>query len=163
MNCKGNLKNRRNTNTTSGKMAQHSNGRRLPEAIKLAIIRYNKSGETHSQIVRRLGESHDFATTNSSVYRFLKRFNETGLLSQKRVGSPKKILPIHREFIDMWMANDNELSSLELQRRLKTELDVDVSITYVRKIRRSLGWTTTRTKYCQLISHKNKIVSLFLS
>ena len=55
------------------------------------------------------------------------------------------------------MREDRELSAPTLQRRLKTQFNIDVSISVINKERlHRLGWQLKATRYCQMVRQPKK-------
>ena len=55
------------------------------------------------------------------------------------------------------MAENNDLSSRQLYAAFKTAYpSTEASLSTIKRVRRDLGWTMKRTRYCQLISEVNK-------
>ena len=67
---------------------------------------------------------------------------------------------LHQEaldFIDAAMREDRELTAPALQRRLKTQFNIDISISIINKERlHRLGWELKTTRYCQMVRQVNK-------
>ena len=62
-----------------------------------------------------------------------------------------KIKPHHLDLIDAFLREDPTLTSPDLADKLRADTGLSISASVVRKVRIKLGWTFTRTKYCQLI------------
>ena len=55
------------------------------------------------------------------------------------------------------MEEDDELTAYKLCCKLKKHYpDLNLSISTVRRVRKDLGWITTKPRYCQLIRDINK-------
>lgn len=59
------------------------------------------------------------------------------------------------QFINMWMAQNPEMTAANIQGRLEKQCGIQLSKEYVCMLRRKLNWTPKHMKYGQLISHKN--------
>lgn len=66
-----------------------------------------------------------------------------------------KVRRIHMQFINMWMAQNPEMTAANIQGRLEKQCGIQLSKEYVCMLRRKLNWTPKHMKYGQLISHKN--------
>ena len=121
------------------------------------IVNLRRLGKNVSEIVRKIREEDNITASRPAVSLFLKRFNQTGSINDKqRTGRHRKLVLQHFDIIDEEMRRNDELSSIELARILRTRCDVDVSPRTVRQVRKKLGWTWSGTKYCQLVKDVNK-------
>lgn len=59
------------------------------------------------------------------------------------------------QFINMWMAQNPEMTAANIQGRLEKQCGIQLSKEYVCMLRRKLNWTPKHMKYGQMISHKN--------
>lgn len=59
------------------------------------------------------------------------------------------------QFINMWMAQNPEMTAANIQGRLEKQCGIQLSKEYVCMLRRKLNWTPKHMKYGQFISHKN--------
>ena len=68
-----------------------------------------------------------------------------------------KLAECHHRYIDEVMTEDNELTSRQLFALFGTKyLDVQVSISTIKRARKHLGWISKKTRYCALIREANK-------
>ena len=75
----------------------------------------------------------------------------------KRRPRSGKLQEEHYRFVDDLMAENTDLTSRQLHTAFKVAYPlVEVSVSTVKRVRRYLGWTSKRTRYCQLISDVNK-------
>lgn len=134
---------------------------RLSIEVRQLIIKYSQQRYSTVKIQKLLEFGHYVKTTRKSIRLFLKRYNMTGSIapsaSVKRKRRARKLTEFHKNCINMWLSANNELTSKEISARLLKVFNVKLTTSYVSLIRKSLGWTARRLKYCQLISHKNKI------
>jgi hypothetical protein len=63
----------------------------------------------------------------------------------------------HAEFVNKCMKDAPDLSGRDLAAKILNEFHVDVSISTVNSFRHKLGWTQHGTRYCQLITNRNKV------
>ena len=55
------------------------------------------------------------------------------------------------------MAENNELTSSQLYNAFRVKyLEVSISISTIKRVRRELGWVAKRTRYCAMIAERNK-------
>ena len=98
--------------------------------------------------------------SKTSLSLLIKKFSATGSVEDNRTAQGSRKLThemIH--FIDDAMARENELSAKKLHNLLKAKFpSTDVSESTIKRTRRELGWVAKRTRYCALISEKNKEV-----
>jgi hypothetical protein len=60
------------------------------------------------------------------------------------------------DFIDQKMQSNDETTSTDLVKMLLEELNVTLSETTAKRVRRKWGWLSTGTKYCQLVREANQ-------
>ena len=134
-------------------------GRRLSNAARHAIVNYRGKGLSYPKIRHVLKERYSVTTTEKTIKRFIAHYDSTGSIQRKGRVVPPKLTALHREVIHMWMEENPESTASDLRRRIHEDFGIDVSSSHMRRIRRELGWKTARTKYCQLISVRNRRVS----
>lgn len=62
----------------------------------------------------------------------------------------------HLRVVDECMRDNPELSSVDLQKIIEQRTGTQLSASHIRLLRRRIGWTYRKTKYCQLIRNANK-------
>ena len=73
----------------------------------------------------------------------------------------KKLQDEHCRFVDDCMALDPKLSITRLYRLFKEEYpQLPVSESTIKRVRKELGWVVKKTRYCALISDKNRLARL---
>ncbi|XP_076075839.1 uncharacterized protein LOC143046565 [Mytilus galloprovincialis] len=132
---------------------------RLSSSVRSIIVNLHKEKLSSVQIQRELERRHQTKTTRQSIRLFLIRYKKNGLIGQnsKRIISKKRVLDIHRQAINIWLTENSELTSKALCEKLDDIFQLQVTTSYMCKLRKQLGWTTIRVQYCQLISHINKL------
>jgi transposase len=75
---------------------------------------------------------------------------------RKNKGGLIKATPEHLELLEKKIRENPERSSFELQHILIQEANLVISASYIRTLRRRLGWICKRTKYGQMIRDTNK-------
>ena len=137
---------------------------RLSLQVKQSIITYYREGLSRVKIQRLLESENHVKTTRQSISIFLQRYKSTGALASasKRNSRRKnrKLTEFHKKCINMWLNHNNELTSKAIAEKLLQVFNIKVSVQYISHIRKSLGWTCCRLKYCQMITHKNKTVRM---
>jgi transposase len=88
----------------------------------------------------------------------LQKYAETGSIQdRKKTGIKAKLhTDQHAQFVNNKMEETPDLSAKKLTDAIEAEFHIQVSISTVRRYRRSLGWVASRTRYCQMIRHANK-------
>ena len=130
---------------------------KLSSYYRERIIALWREGANVSAIVRLLhGEGR--TTTRATVRRWIFRWEEErGLDDNFRAGRPSKITSEISEYMERRLEDDDETTSVELQRLVSRKFAVDISATSIRRyLRVSLQWTVVRTRYGPMISELNK-------
>lgn len=131
---------------------------KLNEFLKLKIVHLVSEGKKHCEILKTLKEQADFTIDRHNLLKFIRHYSET----QSIVGKPKKgpaptnVTPSILDFIDKTMERNDETTSPELRRLLPENHGVDFSTSKIKILRRSLGWLSSGTKYCQLVREVNR-------
>ena len=121
------------------------------------IVSLWSQGQNISSIVRILrAEGTD--TTWTTVRKWIFRWQEQSRLEDKpRCGRVLKITSEIAEYLDQQLEDDDELSSVELQRLVVRKFAVEISPPTIRRyLRTSLQWTVVRTQFGPMISEKNR-------
>ena len=125
------------------------------EYVKQRILYYRWSGKNYAEIVRCLSEEGHKAT-KVGVYKFLRRYEETGTISRNPgSGQASKMTTNAKQIIEDQMCKDDETTGCELKKLLSKD-DIHVSARTALRWRRQLGWTSKGTSYCQMIRDVNK-------
>ncbi|CAG2242342.1 unnamed protein product [Mytilus edulis] len=135
--------------------------RRLSIQVRHLILQYAAALLSTVRIQRVLEKTHNIKTSRQAIRKFLDRFKRSGsvtdLPKRRRNGN---ITNFHRQMMNLWLSKNCELTSRALRDKIMALFGLKLSSSCVSKIRRKLGWTTQRVKYCQLISHQNKLKRL---
>ena len=96
--------------------------------------------------------------SKNSLCALIKKYKQTGsVVDIKGKERPKLLSEEHIRFIDEAMANDDELTSTQLYKKLlESYPESRASCSTVVRARRDLGWVCKRTRYCAMISANNK-------
>ncbi|CAG2255532.1 unnamed protein product [Mytilus edulis] len=136
-------------------MALRKSSNRLSTVTRQLILKYAPKFSA-LKISRLLEEKYDVKTSRQSVWRFLNRFKKSKSIRDPPRRRVRGISDLHIKAIDQWLKKDNELTANAIADKLRETFSTKISKGYVSLIRRKLGWTAKRVKYCQLISHVNK-------
>ncbi|KAK3107630.1 hypothetical protein FSP39_018716 [Pinctada imbricata] len=132
-------------------------GRRLSQESKLNILemeRRNVSvGAMHNELL-----SKGISITKQGIRSFLKHQSITRRPRTITGSHSHKIRPIHKKLVNMWIARNTEITARTIQLKLKDVFGVKVGQSAACNLRKELGWKRSQGKYCQQISHKNKVV-----
>ena len=111
------------------------------------------------QIVHMLG-AEGILTSSQTVMRTLTWWKETGSYEDRpKSGCPKTVPETHYRFIDEKMAENDELTALDLMELLVDKFgrfECSYSLRTIARVRLELGWTFSTTQYCQAIRDANK-------
>ena len=107
-------------------------------------------------------EEESIVVSKTSICILIRKYKLTGSVADFRpIPPPRKLKEEHYRFIDDCMAADQELSITKLYRFFREKYpEVSVSESTVKRARRELGWVAKKTRYCALISDKNKAARL---
>ena len=129
------------------------------EYTKKRILHYNERNLSLSEIVKAV-ESEGIKVSRAGVWKFLKRYENTGQLQRKRgSGRPSVMSDDVKQIIEVVMRNDDETTATQVKAILR-EQGHDISLSTILRCRSELGWTYRGSAYCQLIRHGNKIKRL---
>ena len=122
--------------------------------MKQRILFYRRLGKSYIQISRCLSEE-GYATTKVGVYKFMKRYEERGIISRAPGRGQTTLLTADAEkIIEEQMSRDDETTVLELQ-KLIARSGVQVDTSTALRWRKGLGWASKGTSYCQMIRDVN--------
>ena len=135
----------------------------VPAAVQDGLLRlceqrilfYHRLGKSFVQITRCLAEE-GHVTTKIGVYKFIRRYEETGTISRTPgSGKASKFTTDAKKIIEEQMEKDNETTGVELQ-KLLAKNDIQVATSTALRWRTELGWTSKGTSYCQMIHAANE-------
>ncbi len=91
----------------------------LGEYAKLRIVHYHSLGLKLTAITHVLAREDGIVVNRSSVYHFVKKFQETGYIDRKLgSGRPTKIMPEILSIVEQQMQLDYETTAMQLQKVL---------------------------------------------
>ena len=122
------------------------------------IIHFWREGKNVSEIVREM-ESEERRTSRATVRKWIFRWTSgRGLLDRHRCGSKSKITPIVAGYVEGKLEEDDEVTSVELQRLIARKFSLEISSSTIRRfIRKTLKWKVVRTRFGPMISANNKV------
>ena len=121
---------------------------RLSPYLRERIVRLWKEGENISSIMTIL-RAEGGETTRATVRKWIYRWEERrGLEDDHRSGRPSKITLDMAVFLEQQLEEDDELTSVELQRLVTRRFDVKLTSATIRRyLRIALQWSVVRTRY----------------
>ena len=128
------------------------------EYTKKRILHHKKVGLGPNDIVGVL-EEEGITVSRVGVWKFLKRYEETGELSRKPGSGRPSIITAQVKIVDEAMEHDDETTAIQLHKIL-LERGKTISLSTILRCRSQLGWTYRGSAYCQLIREGNKIKKL---
>ena len=132
---------------------------KVSEYTRTRIELLDKQGFPPVGILRSF-KSEGLLISLASVTRIVKKLRSTGSAANRpRSGRPTKLSGEAKAFIDQQMQKNNEMTSGQIQKKL-VKYGTSVCSATVRRMRKQLGWTLQRTRYCQLIRDPNKVKRL---
>ena len=133
---------------------------RLSIQVRNLILQYAAALLSTVRIEKLLKRNHNVQTTRQAIRSFLIRFKKTGTVADLPKKRASRVTTFHKQMMNMWLSENCELTSRVIRDKFQKLFNLKISCGCVSRIRRELGWTTRRVKYCQLISHQNKIKRL---
>ena len=131
---------------------------RLTDPQKYRILKLHRERKGVVAIVKDLQETFGGSCTRQAVRNFLIRFQQRGSMADEpSTDRPSKILsPNILQFIDTSYEANDELTAPDLQRLFLEKFETTVSLATIKRARKSLGWLSAGTKYCQLVRAPNR-------
>ncbi|CAH1264495.1 Hypp3001 [Branchiostoma lanceolatum] len=77
-----------------------------------------------------------------------------------RFGGQVKMTPEHDKFIDAQLRENDELTSVDLQKLLRDTFGLDFSKSVIKRHRYNMGWVRSGPRYCQVIREPNRVYRL---
>ena len=119
------------------------------------ILHFDRLGYKPPKISRLLQEDGLIAS-RVGIYKFLRKFNETGGIARRPgSGRPTKITDEVKFLVERQMREDDETTAVQLH-MLLVQNGYHLTLRTVLRCRVSLGWTFRGSAYCQLIRQANK-------
>lgn len=106
------------------------------EDLRNRIVQKREEGYSQAQVSQLLGVS------SSSVYRFFRKYRESGDIQPKKRGQPEgsKLDP-HKKLLCQWIGKEPGLTLEEIRARLDAELDLQVHHTTVMRVLAKWGYS----------------------
>ena len=142
---------------TVGLLAIHVSMGRMSNDTRSRVIFMWRSGLPVSKIKKKLGEI-GADVSRKSIYLLLKKYKESGSLADRRKQPRRACLSNeHYEFIDETIEGNRDLTSRQLLTLVKDQFPgLKVSIATIKRVRKTLGWSAKKTRYCAMITEVNK-------
>ena len=126
---------------------------------KILLLRLQKKMSFY-RIAQSVGKYDNFPLSPSTVRNWIQKqqcMGEEFVLSNTRPTKRRgvKVQQHHLDILDKKIREEPERSSTDLQKAMAAE-NVNISCSYIRKLRRDLGWICKRTKYGQLVRDTNR-------
>lgn len=130
---------------------------RLSSYTRSRIVSLRRQGLTFVSIGQRLREEDNISASRQAISNFWRNFEATGAMVPRHGGGkPASLKDVHLNFLDEKLHANSELTAKELQKLLLDTFGLEVSVPTILRGRKKLGWQYGVTRYCQLISDKNK-------
>ena len=129
----------------------------LSSYLRERIVALWEEGKKVLEIVMTL-ESEEKRTSRATVRRWVFRWRTNrGLRDRHRSGRLSKITAEIGSFVEAKLQEDDEITSVELQRLISRKFSINISAPTIRRhIRMHLKWVVVRTRFGPMISDKNK-------
>ena len=129
---------------------------RLNAYARQRIVTLKQQGKTIIAIRSAL-EEEDIVCSRQSISAFWKTWLETSSLKGRHGGGCKrKLSQEHLDYMDTKLRENNELTGKELKSLIHEEFGLTVSLPTILRWRKNIGWVYAKTRYCQMVSAKNK-------
>jgi hypothetical protein len=129
----------------------------IPQGIRAVVCHLHENGLKSTKISKVLKEKYSISFTARGIRKFLNRLNSAeNQHTRSCIKRTSKVSDLHKQYINYAMTCNPSLTARELQAKICKVFDKTISISRLKFYRKLLGWTSTRTAYCQLISDKNK-------
>ncbi len=131
---------------------------RMSNETRQRVVMMWRKGRSLRGIQKRL-EQEEIKVSIVSLCKLTQKFRLYNSVLNRPTYKPPRILgEEHLRFIDDTMAQDQEMTGTHLTKVLQQKFPtLTVSISTVKRARRELGWFSKKTRYCALISDKNKL------
>lgn len=121
--------------------------------IKDIILDLQCQGYNSVKISLTLKNILNFNVSPQGIRDFLRR----NQVNKTRKTVPRKFRDIHKQCMNLWLSQNKDLTARDVQLKFVEEFHQTFALSTIKKYRRQLNWTAKRKRYCQLISHKNKL------
>ena len=106
--------------------------------LRFRIVSMRRQGFKVSAITKRLREERIYVS-RQTIHTIVKRFEKEGSIAYKSRKVVSKIRIEHMDFIDKAYEEDDELTAADLQKKLSSTFNLNLSLTTIKKVRRRLG------------------------
>ena len=122
------------------------------------VVHKRHEGHGYGTILTMLKQVKGVTSTKRTIRKLCEKFLATGSVAdKKRSGTPLFGTEEHREYLDNLIKEKPDKIAKELQQDIVLRFNIRPSLTRINEVRRSLGYTSTSVKYCQLIRDVNKV------
>ena len=130
----------------------------LSSYMRERIARLSEERKSVAEIVAIL-ETEGRKVSHTTVRKWIFRWQSNhGLKDQHRSGRPTKVTADIAAFIESKLEEDDEITSVELQRLVGRFFSTEISAPTIRRyIRMTLEWEVVRTRFGPMISDRNKV------
>ena len=121
------------------------------ETRNRVVVLYH-CGISVANIKKRLEEENSLISSKA-LYDLIRKYRERHcVVDCPRRKRPRKISEEMMAFMDAQLSENDELTSRKIQDLFKNHWpDVVASLPTIRRVRKELGWVSTRPHYCQLL------------
>lgn len=130
----------------------------IPSDIRGVSVRFsNYRNMSGPEIARKIKANTGISFSRAAYSKLLKKYRIHGsTMDLPRSGRPPKMSLYHFDYIDKRMVQNDELTAKELACDFLNAFGLKISVPAMNKIRNKLGWRKAGTKYCQVVSEKNR-------
>ena len=122
---------------------------------KVRILYYHEKGLRSTSIARAL-KSEGISASVVGIWKLLKRYDEDSTTARRAgSGRAKKVTAEVADLVESQMQQDDETTATQL-RKILVSKGHNISLSTIRRSRKTLGWTFRGSAYCQLIRDANK-------
>ncbi|KXJ16808.1 Transposable element Tcb2 transposase [Exaiptasia diaphana] len=134
---------------------------RTSDYVKLRVLNSFKKRRNVAETVRKLRSDDGIKIDRRTVSKLFKKFKTGQSTADKpNKGRTPTITKQHYDFIDQKLEENDELTSVGLQRLFREEMGICPSLSTIKRTRAKLGWQKTGPRYCQVVRETNRIARL---
>ena len=125
------------------------------------VVHQRHDGHGYGTIRKMLEQEKGVVVTKRTVRKLCDKYAATGSVTDK-----KRVYPCrfgsqqHLDFLNQAIENEPSSTAKELAAKIFEEYNIRVSKTRINDLRRKLGYTAAKPRYCQLIRDANKVKRL---
>lgn len=121
------------------------------------VVHQRHDGHGYGTIRKLLQDVKGVTVTKRTIRKLCEKFEETGSVANKKKKYPCVFgSDLHLEFLNRSIENDPSSTAKELAALVFEEFNLRVSKTRINDVRRQLGYTSAKPRYCQMIRDVNK-------